>query len=856
MTFNKKLVVIMFLLVVLFAFNVSAAMKTIKGTKYTTTYDPQKLKLMYNQFYEAQTLKQGKLVPTGEIVLMDNISSKVESECLNHSTIGNIMSRYQMVNKVNKFQSCDMQVYYGTIGGKVKIINKTSMEVASTNPKKPVYWQVFIKDKKLQILSITNSKVLINKVPKKSNPKRFLVYVISRGGVYVQNKVLVCAPGSNCVFEILANYKAVTVREDALAMSMNTYKNKYKGKGAAARSKLKVWEALNITDIKWLYFYPDTKYKFSGNFQGNSGDMAFKLRGYPMNDFSVLGTLNPLKLFPDGESIIFGIIAPLTSSSNQPLYLIKPEYSNLWIEPLPLMNNPTIPDNTYLFVEVQFPLTGSASTKLPLSKQPTISFSRLTGLWVFRKSNSLSGNPSCPSFFDGYSCMIIDSQNRKVYVKPRSKDKLFSPFTTKKANYSLKINLNDFDFYNVTIDPIIIKSDMVSFSGYYAKVRHILKSGGYPSIAISKNKLIFPLRKKWYEVGYTFVAKFLTDKPNVYDVILCDHKQKKCYINGVEMSRALKTGKQCLFKKPGGSFIYFPCSKLRQCKEYITGSSKKPIKVLIVGNGYKSDVELKREIKDLLYEPQALANINPFVTNMNMFGIFYINLRNKYQLNHKKPIPEEISEELLKCPGMTVTFIVTPVDNFVRSFASGPEISLFAYKAFNKKIANRRTAIHEFGHAFASLSDEYHIHETGTKGPPANMLRNNCVAGRNKLDAKNNAIRYWTKILGSSGAATRLANEAERKGWWGCANDCDRKFCGHYLRHASNSIMKDENQNNWGPVSNAILNKRISDLKNVWQKRLQEERQNMLIDPFKSQGSGRTTTKPSIIESYDDEDDE
>ncbi|MEK6816108.1 MAG: hypothetical protein AABY09_00720, partial [Nanoarchaeota archaeon] len=151
--------------------------------------------------------------------------------------------------------------------------------------------------------------------------------------------------------------------------------------------------------------------------------------------------------------------------------------------------------------------------------------------------------------------------------------------------------------------------------------------------------------------------------------------------------------------------------------------------------------------------------------------------------------------------------IVAIVDNRAfRSYASFTGTMYLSYKAINLEYL----FLHEFGHAFGKLGDEYT--EPGPvsasdkfKGFTQRIFNApkgiNCGPPREKKS-------QWSKM-----GFTTLADSAQANGWYGCGGQyCKTGICKSYIRPSYNSIMRDyfkADGKYFNAVSEYVLNKKL-----------------------------------------------
>lgn len=137
-----------------------------------------------------------------------------------------------------------------------------------------------------------------------------------------------------------------------------------------------------------------------------------------------------------------------------------------------------------------------------------------------------------------------------------------------------------------------------------------------------------------------------------------------------------------------------------------------------------------------------------------------------------------------QCPGIAKTIVISNKDFTSHALFGGNEAYLSAVSIKSTIAGKSLVAVHEFGHLFGDLRDEYHIVEQGKNGLSGspNCLPYECGRGeQNCVDAKTS----WGE---------ELANKAKEEGWKGCGGACDSR-CTSLLRPRLNSIMRHQWRN-------------------------------------------------------------
>ena len=160
------------------------------------------------------------------------------------------------------------------------------------------------------------------------------------------------------------------------------------------------------------------------------------------------------------------------------------------------------------------------------------------------------------------------------------------------------------------------------------------------------------------------------------------------------------------------------------CKPIIkNGNINQKEDILFIGDGFESDEDLNNTIAEVLdYEgnqtgtkKEGLFSEEPFKSNKNKFNIWYINpdrqigysITPLFPSNGKQPNIKEILEISNNCPWYDHTIVLSKRNKYRSNCMIGKPGGPCRVSLANVSYPGR-LVLHEFGHGFAALFDEYH----------------------------------------------------------------------------------------------------------------------------------------------------
>ena len=235
----------------------------------------------------------------------------------------------------------------------------------------------------------------------------------------------------------------------------------------------------------------------------------------------------------------------------------------------------------------------------------------------------------------------------------------------------------------------------------------------------------------------------------------------------------------------------------RACKATVyNGPSSSKADILIVGDQFMSNEELDSGVRSLIdyasvqtnTPSEGLFSIEPFKSNKEKFNIWILAAQN--QIAHKadprkpsegsKPVVSDVFKIASQCPQRDYIIVIskTPYRSFCYFQKPGPCLVSLPGRYPG------RLLLHEFGHGFATLGDEYYteINQEDYSGriedltPLAGLLAN-CQP------TQAAAQEAWG----------HLVTEGGKIGYYPtCGGDCGTA-CASFIRPTQNSIMNNQN---------------------------------------------------------------
>ena len=226
------------------------------------------------------------------------------------------------------------------------------------------------------------------------------------------------------------------------------------------------------------------------------------------------------------------------------------------------------------------------------------------------------------------------------------------------------------------------------------------------------------------------------------------------------------------------------------CKEFIKNGGDSKVDLFIVGDGYGSEEDFVNELEVMIdYDAQGhgLFSEEPFKSKKEKFNVWYIHSNNEvkykqdpYMKNFgSQPYMPDVVKLANRCPWFDYVIFISKDHKFrSNSMAGKPgpaRISLSGEEYPD------RLFIHEFGHAFSGLMDEYYnVVQTKPSSTGFEEFYSAFQTGPNCLKNEEEANKAWADI----------PNVVTHKG---CGGDCD-SGCDKFVRPSYNSIMRSQDE--------------------------------------------------------------
>ena len=356
-----------------------------------------------------------------------------------------------------------------------------------------------------------------------------------------------------------------------------------------------------------------------------------------------------------------------------------------------------------------------------------------------------------------------------------------------------------------------------------------------------KDITITPVAGDWTELGVSFKASIyplslpaqcdpgifigeecaIGETIEAYDTIECKLPERKCYLNGVEVTgfidgsvqrtKFCHEDSQCYDNQKcieGLCVMKATCGNIRLESDRGTLFSRSGINkadVLFIGDGYSSEEELKQDALKVIDENgvnHGLFSTPPFSENNNINKFVFHSMYGSAAPKTFSTISTSPDEENMEyaiqyingfrkqCPSQDYTILLFKGRDF-----RGPAIGnikgaigeMFGEPGegiyINTDASNFPLhALHEFGHLFGWLGDEYMESEAIAIDVFSQYLFRPIFGGIiiNCIDPDNAYFKWQPEV------AERALNE----GWYGCGGPMCGDACSGFLRPSLNSIMR------------------------------------------------------------------
>lgn len=365
--------------------------------------------------------------------------------------------------------------------------------------------------------------------------------------------------------------------------------------------------------------------------------------------------------------------------------------------------------------------------------------------------------------------------------------------------------------YDMTRKDVLVEIGPFSDTDTSSKVR-LVNNAGTAVEFTSSDIILTPPDRSWTELGVSFRGYVNPEEgipQHEPDMIECRYNEGKCYLNGVEalgfIGGRVQRNRLCSNDEACGSdgkCVEGLCVKKAICEPVdemgigingISGQAtatlvsgfagRNKANVIFISDGYDSKNQFGLDIQKVISTSagsNGIFSVEPFKSNIGKFSFYSAFGGNAPSMSgHEGIVPWEryVNGIVKQCPAAEYAIVLTQ-KNF-RAFASPWRTGLAekgsAWVSVGAEPENfPLVALHEFGHSFGDLIDEYYNQVNGFGG---NIGNPNCLS----YDA---ASTKW---------GTVLADNAQNSNWKGCGGDCDSR-CASLLRPSENSIMNKDQE--------------------------------------------------------------
>jgi len=486
------------------------------------------------------------------------------------------------------------------------------------------------------------------------------------------------------------------------------------------------------------------------------------------------------------------------------------------LRPLPKINNEEIV------------ITGTSNIELRNIPQKIIRF--LINSKNNAKLNLWENNKKILTITEGYVHILKDFNSYSACSDTSS-------FCVLVDDYSIKIKPN-------TIEGYASKTIVYPNSQKQVSFDRIIKEDLSSSYLFNKNKKLeftstemkkIPKKTDVFSFKTDFTAQLYSNKDKMYHEYKCLWKERKCFYDDKEVSqgftdlRSCFTDDDCLVgefcsKEPNcKSDEEDLCAEKRCLKEVSCEETKDvPGRILFLADGYgltkAGDQEFKQDVNTLLneglftFDPfnsiEARAALTPLYMNVGSLpsrfdGVPLMDLAQNYKEKCEAQINKNIPYTVvLSKGGKSYRAWTHVIRNLIVMPLSSGQLSNI----------DKRLFVHEFGHLFADLSDEYIQAPVLIKTTELLSLISK-TGGRSTINygfpncAKDiEQAKLWLKNM-------TLNEEAYGNFQYkGCGGDCTFGKCGHYIKPSENSIMANHETGEFNEPSKWAIRDKLREL--------------------------------------------
>lgn len=326
---------------------------------------------------------------------------------------------------------------------------------------------------------------------------------------------------------------------------------------------------------------------------------------------------------------------------------------------------------------------------------------------------------------------------------------------------------------------------------------------GTRSMVFTRDEII--IDGNWEDFGISFSGYTFDEIENRHRKLECRINEHRCYLDGRPITSISSRSQRCNDDEDCGEGICRSnrCVEARSCTRIIGNDDPAKIDLLIAGEDFDS-IEEVREIaigrdgqSGLIYGPEGLFNTEPFSMYRNKFNVLVQTAPAATAVAGEFGIDRHIQD--LNCPEANIQIVISKRDFRSHAYWEKCMVSL-------SDSSLNRVFMHEFGHCFGHLADEYY---TFRENKPGHPVPPNCIQPERDKGALGIALESWSNLLcgrNSCDEASRIVNQDAHVG---CGGDCDER-CRDYLRPSENSLMNNlDDSNSYNIISRAWLEKKI-----------------------------------------------
>lgn len=436
--------------------------------------------------------------------------------------------------------------------------------------------------------------------------------------------------------------------------------------------------------------------------------------------------------------------------------------------------------NSNYVINAENPIDGTNSMRIHINGRET--FNLRHGAIYFMKD--ADGFEMCSAgrrysvggiLLDKGSCLFMDAANDVLRFIPRRAE----------------IRKDVYEGFNLQIlyptTPLFGKLDIFAFEKSDTLSTITLRREGVEGqMTFSKDDVILSENVNWFDFGSSFVTYVFDKSTSAFNKFECNIAEMKCYLDGSIVSGEFKSasgmlkctenndcpeGKVCRQKR---------CIRQATCERYrYIGEPSQKLDVVFISDAYDTKENFEQDVFSILEGNSAnpgLFSIEPFSDASNKFNIWTLYtgteplpMMRQAWFTIVNPAEGYVNRIARACGNKDVTIVLSKSD--FTSFSNDGGNAYLSIESENEWLP--LVFIHEFGHNFGGLMDEYYYMRPG--------LSPQWVTGRPNCLSESKAENYWEPSVFAQAVA---------EGWRSCGGYCDER-CASYLRPRNNSIMND-----------------------------------------------------------------